>query len=117
MRHRRGAFLRSLEEDIIVRRENVQTQDSDPEFTYPVGSAAIKAVILPNRGDADVGSYVVQDFQFLCNLTPPRSAIRIADEIVRNSGSADESVLTVKQTTTVREIQQLSLVMKNNVVA
>ena len=117
MRHLRGRFLTKLQEDVVIRRENTQREGAEAEFLYPVGVSPVKALILPNRGNAEVGDYILQSNEFLCNLTPVRTELCVADEIVRHAGTANEQVLTVQQITVVASVQQLRLVMKSNQIA
>ena len=109
MLRRRGRFLRSLEELIIVRRVRSQPRPTESEYLYPVGSSPISAIVLPVSGDAELGILIVQDFQFLCNITPVRLGIQINDQVVRNSGETSEKIFIVKQVQLIDDLQQLSL--------
>ena len=112
MRHRRGRFLTSLEESIVIRREKPQRRQGEAAFLFPVGESPVSAIILPIRETAALSDIIAEDSQFACNLTPPYPDIRIGDEVVRHSGSSDESVLTVKQVEILLQVQRLHLGLK-----
>ena len=117
-RVRRGMFLRSLEEDIIIRRARPQRQEGESEYIYPLpeGQAFIKALIADARSRTDESNIVELDFQYICNLTPVRPEICLNDQVVRNSGEPKEQVLTVTFVCDTAGIQQLYLKDLNRVV-
>ena len=108
-RVRRGPFLRSLEEDVQIRRVRPQREDGESEFIYPIGESVIKALIRPARTDADVANVVIQNVHYVCNLTPVRDAIQLNDQVVRYVGLPHEQVLTITFIDVSLGIQQLSL--------
>ena len=107
-----GPFLRSLQEEVVIRRPKPQGMDG---FTYPCGEDPILAIILDNRSSATLSYLVEQGYSYACNLTPPRDEIRAADQIVRTKtvclGTADERtderILVVKNVETVLKVQRL----------
>lgn len=109
----RGRFLRDLEEQVVVRRENPQRRSGEDEFIYPIppkDGSPVKAAILPYRGDADLGDVITTNYSYRCNFVPPHPEIRVDDEVVRYVGQgAREKVLTTKQVTTVEGVQSLIL--------
>lgn len=114
MRRIRGRFLTAIQESIVVRRARPQRREGEGEFLYPLGESPIQAIILPYRGNADLEDYVVQNFRFVCNLSPPEPAVRIADEVIRFAGTDREAILTVTEVTTLLEVQQLVLEENEN---
>ena len=110
-RVRRGRFLRTMEEDVQVRRVRPQRQLHESEYIYPLpqGETLIKAIIRPRREGSDVGELVVHDFSYVCNLTPVYPEIKLNDEVVRNVGTSREEVLRVSFLDVVEEILQLQL--------
>ena len=111
MRTIRGRLLRSMEEEIIVRRGRPQRRSGESEFIYPVGESPVKAAILPYRGDAELSDVVHVDYSYRCNFVPPRPEIRVDDEVVRFLDKPEnlQKKLTVKQETTVEGVQSLIL--------
>ena len=107
-----GPFLRSLQEEVIIRRPKPQGLDG---YDYPCGEDPILAIILDNRSSPTLSNLVEQGYSYACNLTPPRDEIRAADQIVRTkvvcSGTANEETveqtLVVKNVETVLKIQRL----------
>lgn len=115
MRQRRGRLLKSMEESVVIRREMKQRRANDPEFTYPVGEAPVKAVILPQRFNPELQSIEIHNTRYVCNIVPPLPEIRSTDEVVRNAGMDTEEVLTVAEVSTVQGIQQLILESKASI--
>lgn len=76
-------------------------------YDYPVGQDPILAIILDSRSSATLSNLVEHGYSYACNLTPPQMEIRAADQIVRNSGTAKERTLVVKNVETVLKIQRL----------
>ena len=106
---RRSHFLRSLEEDIIVRRKRSQRRSDETEFIYPIGEAPIKAIIRPARHTTDTETIVALNFDYICNITPIRPEIRLNDQIVRFAGKPHEQVLIVTFVDPVEKILRLEL--------
>ena len=116
MQSSRGSFLKSLEEDILVRRENPQRRSSEPEFLYPIGMDTIKAIIRPARTMSSTEGIVELDFDYICNITPVKPEIRLNDEVVRFVGTDREQILTVILTDSVDMILRLNLRDRNRVI-
>lgn len=100
---RRSKFLRSLEEDIQIRRGRPQGR---PGYTYPIGTTTIKAIIRPARHTTIPETIVSLDFHYICNITPVRTEIRLNDEVVRQSSG---QILIVTFIDVVDKILQLKL--------
>ena len=99
-----GPFLRSLQEEVVVRRPMSQGMDG---FEYPCGQDPVKAIILDSRSNVNLTELVETGYSYACNLTPPQPEIRVDDQIVRRSGTAREQILVVKNEQTVLKIQRL----------
>ena len=117
-RVRRGRFLRSLEEDVLIRRERPQRQMGETEFTYPLplGESLIKAIVRPLQERSDVGGIVINTFRYVCNITPIYEEVRLNDQLIRFVGTAKEQVLTVTYVDALEDILQLQLTDRNNIV-
>ena len=107
-----GPFLRSLQENVQIRRIRPQRREDESEFIYPLtpeGDSTIKALVSPARIGIDVEQVVLRDVHFLANLSPIRSEIRLTDQLVRHLGTPQEQVLTIVFIQNVHGVQQLSL--------
>ena len=112
----RGSFLKSIEENILVRRENPQRRSGEAQFIYPIGMDTIKAIIRPARVTAETHGIVELDFDYICNITPVREEIKLNDEVVRFVGTDREQVLIVTLTDPVDTILRLNLRDRNRVI-
>lgn len=99
-----GPFMRSLQEDVVVRRPRSQGLDG---FDSPCGDEPIKAIIMDSRSSAKLTELVETSYAYACNLTPPQPNIMVDDQLVRRSGTAKEQVLIVKNIQTVLKVQRL----------
>ena len=105
MRTIRGRLMKSMEEDIVIRREEPLTET----LTFPLGESPIKGVILPAPVAVTVGDTIEVENRYLCNIIPPQPSIRRTDQVIRNYGQPTQEVLTVTESTTVQGTQQLNL--------
>ena len=119
-----SSFIRSLQEEVAIKRTDpvfTNRTTGEEQSTDVIGGGAwsdfsdaekIRAVVLPRTYRANTGVLIEDDNQYTANVTPPRSEIRVGDELVRSGdviGQNDDQKLIINNIQIARDIQQLRL--------
>lgn len=123
MKQRRGSFLKSMEEQLVVLRQ-IPTNQQDDTITgdwvycdckYPKRKFQriatevdnLKACILKQSVRVDADGIVVQDAEYRANIIPPFTTLSVSDLVLRIEKNCEE--LYIDSLSVVQGIQQLEL--------
>lgn len=127
-----GRFIQSLQKPVAFRRVNPVSIEkgtgrgdsidviSGSDWTSYADATKVQAVVLPRVYRAHAGVMIEDDNQFTANLTPPQTELQVGDELVRSGeaiGKDDEQKLTILNIQILRDIQQLRLENRDEVLA
>ena len=119
-----GPFLHSLQEDVAFCRhdplDGTQTDVLTGRAWVDYASAMkVKAIVLTDRILTTEDAMLIEDNRFSARLSPPRSELRIGDELYRPTsgvGRRNMPILLVTEISILRDIQRLRLEDRNQVV-
>ena len=119
-----GTFLHSLEESVAFTRHDplgdtkIDVLSGTSWVDYD-SAEKVKAIVLADRILTTEDAILIEDNRYSAHLTPPRSELRIGDELIRpseNVGRNKMPILLITSMSILRGIQRLRLEDRDQVV-